>query len=83
MNSLKKLFNLVNKAKATEDIKEVTEFLKKNEQFKKIALDIHEKKSSFRSSFMKSLDNILEHEDGLNKEKKQITDDSINNKNKK
>lgn len=80
MNSFKRLFGLINKSKNAEDIKEVTDFLKKNDTFKKIALDIHKKQQNVKSSFFSTIDDLLEQEDGLKKENKQITDDSKNKK---
>jgi len=69
---------LYNRSKNVEDIKEVTEFLKKNETFKNAALNVHKKKESLSSGFFSTIDSILEQEDGIKKENKQITDNSKN-----
>lgn len=53
-----RLFGMYSKVKRSRDIPEVTNFLANNEQFKKAAMGLHEKKQSF----WKDLDSYLEKE---------------------
>lgn len=79
MKNLFRLFGFFKKTQNAEDIKVVTDYLKKNENFKKAALDIHNKKETAKTSFFSAIDDLLEQEDGI-KEKKQISDKSKENK---
>ena len=81
MNSLKRIFGFLNQTKKADDFQVVTNYLKNNQNFKKAALDVHSKKENAKSSFFGAIDNLLEQEDGI-KEKKQITDNSKENRNK-
>jgi hypothetical protein len=79
MKNFFKLFGFLKQTKNADDIKVITDYLKKNENFKKAALDIHRKKENAKTSFFGAIDDLLEQEDGI-KEKKQIEDKSNNNK---
>lgn len=79
MKNFLRLFGFIKKTQNAEDIKVVTDYLKKNENFKKAALDIHSKKENAKKSFFTAIDDLLEQEDGI-KERKQLQDKSKNNK---